>query len=218
MRPCPTLRGHRPWLHVSRSRTYRHGSRLSNLSTTHYLAVVIIWLAVVLWLVIVAWSLALMRAAGARDERGERRSEPRVLRAPLAGLTTPAGRRRLFLVEGVVLAATVSAAVLLSSADQWQPLALVGLLAVLAWGGDFLTLETKRARISGSFLGLVLAMALLGPAPAVVIGLGCAVTDALHSRTRGSLVLGNAAIYTLFPLLGALVLAAVEPVTDAHQG
>ena len=59
------------------------------------------------------------------------------------------------------------------------------MLAVLAWGSDFLTLETKRARISGSFLGLVLAMALLGPAPAVAIGLGCALVDALHARTRG---------------------------------
>jgi putative nucleotidyltransferase with HDIG domain len=191
---------------------------LSNLPTTHYLPVVIIWLAVVLWLVIVAWSLALMRAAGARDGRPQQRAEPRVLREPRSGLATPARRQALFTVEALVLVGSLGAAALLSKAEQWESLELVGLLAVLAWGGDFLTLETKRARISGSFLGLVLAMALLGPAPAVVIGLGCAVTDALHSRTRGGLVLGNAAIYTLFPLLGALVLSAAEPAAEGAKG
>ena len=56
---------------------------------------------------------------------------------------------------------------LLSDAEQWEPVELVGLLAVLVLGSDFMTLEAKRFRISGSFLGLVLAMALLGPAPAV---------------------------------------------------
>jgi putative nucleotidyltransferase with HDIG domain len=191
---------------------------LSNLPTTHYLLGVIIWLAVVLWLVIVAWSLALMRAAGARDERLRRRAEPRVLREPQARLA-PSGRRRLLvIVEALLVVGSVGAAVLLSTADQWYPPALVGLLAVLAWGSDFLTLETKRARISGSFLGLVLAMALLGPAPAVAIGLGCAATDALHSRTRGMSVLANAATYSFFPLLGAVVLRLVEQETGGQEG
>ncbi len=179
----------------------------------------IIWLAVVLWLVIVAWSLALMRAAGAREDRWRPRSEPRGPREPQAGLAASSGRRRaLFAVEATVLAGSLGAAALLSTSEQWEPLALVGLLAVLACGSDFLTLETKRARISGSFLGLVLAMALLGPAPAAVIGLACAVTDALHARTRGVSVLGNAAIYTFFPLLGALILDAVEPAAGSQQG
>jgi putative nucleotidyltransferase with HDIG domain len=179
---------------------------------------VIVWLAVVLWLVIVAWSLALMRAAGAREDRQQRRIEPRVLREPRAGLATPGRRKVLYAVEGTVLAASLIAAALLSDADQWKPAALVGLLAVLALGSDFLTLEAKRARISGSFLGLVLTMALLGPAPAVVIGLGCALTDALHARTRGVAVLGNAAIYTFFPLLGALILDAVQPFAEGQRG
>ena len=56
---------------------------------------------------------------------------------------------------------------------------------MLVVGSDFMTLEAKRFRISGSFLGLVLAMALLGPAPAVAMGIACSVTDALRSRTRG---------------------------------
>jgi putative nucleotidyltransferase with HDIG domain len=190
---------------------------LSNLPTTHYLLGVIIWLAVVLWLVIVAWSLALMRAAGARDDRQRRRAEPRVLREPQAGLAPSGWRRVLIAVEAALVIGSAGTAAFLSTADQWQPPALVGLLAVLAWGSDFLTLETKRARISGSFLGLVLAMALLGPAPAVAIGLGCAVTDAIHARTRGISVLANAATYSFFPLLGAVILRLVEHETGGQE-
>ena len=53
---------------------------------------------------------------------------------------------------------------------DWEPIELVLLLLVLAIGSDILTIEFRGIRISGSFLALVLAMALLGPAPAAVIG------------------------------------------------
>ena len=177
----------------------------------------IVWLAVVLWLVIVAWSLALMRAAGFAEGKTKDRPERPVVQDP--PLLRPSRRRSiLFAFEALLLLASVTAAVLLSDAEQWQPPELVGLLAVLAWGSDFLTLETKRARISGSFLGLVLTMALLGPAPAVAIGLGCAIVDAIHARTRGISLLGNAATYTFFPLIGGIVLQAIEDTSFAEEG
>ena len=176
----------------------------------------IVWLAVVLWLVIVAWSLALMRAAGSVEGKSRARPErPLRDRRPLR----PSRRRSVLAgVEAALLIGCVGAAAVLSNADQWTPPELVGLLAVLAWGSDFLTLETKRARISGSFLGLVLAMALLGPAPAVAIGLGCALVDAVHARTRGISVLANAATYSLFPLLGAVLLGAIKDTSFADNG
>ena len=177
----------------------------------------IVWLAVVLWLVIVAWSLALMRAAGSAEGKTKDRPERPVVRDP--PLLRPSRRRSiLFAFEALLLVASVTAAILLSDVDQWQPPELVGLLAVLAWGSDFLTLETKRARISGSFLGLVLTMALLGPAPAVAIGLGCAIVDAIHARTRGISLLGNAATYTFFPLVGGIVLQAIRDTSFSEQG
>jgi putative nucleotidyltransferase with HDIG domain len=167
---------------------------------------VIVWLAVALWVVIVAWSLALMRAAGAGDARSKPAASPS---PPRGRRSVPARGRRLvviIVIEATVLVASVTTAVLVSTADQWQPSEMVGLLAVLAMGSDFLTLNVKRARISGSFLGIVLAMALLGPAPAVAIGLGCAIVDGLHARTRGATLLCNMAVYALFPLLGGLLL------------
>ena len=49
-------------------------------------------------------------------------------------------------------------------------------------------------------------MALLGPAPAVAMGLACASVDAVRGRIRGSLLLSNLATYAFFPLLGGVIL------------
>jgi hypothetical protein len=43
----------------------------------------------------------------------------------------------------------VAATVLVSDADQWSPPAMVGLLAVLVLGSDFIVLDAKRFRIGG---------------------------------------------------------------------
>jgi putative nucleotidyltransferase with HDIG domain len=180
---------------------------------------VIVWLAVALWLVIVGWSLALMRAAGSPDAihpAAPEKPERPLDRPPLAlGVRR---RRLLVALQGVLLAVVIATAVLLSDASQWQPVELVGLLAVLVIGSDFLTLEAKRFRISGSFLGLVLAMALLGPAPAVAMGVAAQVTDALRSRTRGILLLNNLATYATFPLVGALVLEWIAGTGATPEG
>jgi putative nucleotidyltransferase with HDIG domain len=170
----------------------------------HYLFGVIVWFAVALWVVIVTWSLALMRAAGNSEFKPV--EEPQAPPAPL-------DERRLPLVvgaEAALLAAVAIAAVLLSRTDQWHPWPLVGLLTVLVLGSDFIVLEARRFRIGGSFLGLVLTMAVLGPAPAVALGVASATVDALRSRTRGAELLSNVVTYATFPLLGALALGWVE--------
>jgi putative nucleotidyltransferase with HDIG domain len=174
---------------------------------------VIVWLAVALWVVIVAWSLALMRAASGTDRPGPEFTEP--LPPRRAHARGPQRERILMVAESVLLAGSIIAAALLSTEEQWRPLELVGLLAVVVIGSDFLTLRAKRFRISGSFLGLVLAMALLGPAPATALGLACASVDAVRGRIRGSLLLSNLATYAFFPLLGGVVLMSLHPVLDS---
>jgi len=190
-----------------------HGvrTRLALGASGGYLERVIVWLAVALWLVIVGWSLALMRAAGAPEDLptlGQPEREPSVDRRP--PVLGQARRRALVIGQGVLLAVVVAVAVLVSDPEEWQPVELVGLLAVLVVGSDFMTLEAKRFRISGSFLGLVLAMALLGPAPAVAMGIASQLTDALRSRTRGILLLNNITTYATFPLLGGLALEWIQ--------
>jgi putative nucleotidyltransferase with HDIG domain len=49
-------------------------------------------------------------------------------------------------------------------------------------------------------------MAVLGPAPAVALGLASAAIDALRHRPRGSYLLNNLVTYATFPLVGAVVL------------
>ena len=135
-------------------------------------------------------------------------------REPVRG---PLPERLIVGTELVVLVGSVAAAALLSHHDQWTPPELVGLLAVLVIGSDFLTLSAKRFRISGSFLGLVLMMALLGPAPAVALGLAAAVVDAVRWRTRGSYLISNLATYAFFPLLGGLLLrGCATPAAGAY--
>ena len=122
------------------------------------------------------------------------------------------------MAQTLLLAGSIAAAAVLSTEEQWSQVDLVGLLAVVVVGSDFLTLRAKRFRISGSFLGLVLAMALLGPAPAAAMGLACASVDAIRGRIRGSFLLNNLATYAFFPLLGALVLMGLEEVMSEDEG
>jgi hypothetical protein len=179
---------------------------------------VIVWLAVALWVVIVVWSLALMRAAsssGIDRQRAPEPPDPRLRTAPVLGRHR---ERALVVVEALILAGSITAMVLLSTADQWEPFDLVGLIAVLVVGSDFLTLRAKRFRISGSFLGLVLAMALLGPAPAGAMGIACASVDAVRGRTRGSYLLSNLATYAFFPVFGSLVLQGLADIGMTDDG
>ncbi len=163
----------------------------------------IVWLAVILWLVIVAWSLALMRAAGSGEAASADSEERSTAQRAYAPTLRPGRRRAMVIGQAVLLTLVVASAALLSDASQWEDLALVGLLAVLVLGSDFIVLDAKRFRIGGSFLGIVLAMALLGPAPAVALGIASSAADALRSRPRGTYLLNNLVTYATFPLLGA---------------
>jgi putative nucleotidyltransferase with HDIG domain len=109
-----------------------------------------------------------------------------------------AGEAGLFLVACGVAAAT-------SRAADWRPHELFGALVALALASDLLAVRYKVQRISGSFLALVLAMALLGPAPAVAIGVSAVVVDQLRARNPLPRFVTNLATYATFPLVGALL-------------
>ena len=81
-----------------------------------------------------------------------------------------------------LLAASISAAAFLSSESDWQPVPLVVLLSGLAIASHLFPFETGNVRICGSFMSLVLAMTLLGPTPAVAIGLSAVLVDAARRR------------------------------------
>src|SRR3954451_18641811 len=107
-----------------------------------------------------------------------------------------------------MLASAAAVAAATSEASDWSPVELVLLLLVLAVGSDVLTIEFRGIRISGSFLAIVLAMALLGPAPAAAIGVVAATIDALLYRRPWHRNLMNLAVWAWFPIIGSVIIEA----------
>jgi putative nucleotidyltransferase with HDIG domain len=116
----------------------------------------------------------------------------------------PTRGKRLLKLEGLVLLATLVAAAASSEAADWRPLGLVAILLVLAVVSDLLAVQHKTQRISGAFFALVLAIALCGPAPAVLIGAVCVLLDAVRNRLAWHKLLANATTYTAIPLVVGL--------------
>jgi putative nucleotidyltransferase with HDIG domain len=111
----------------------------------------------------------------------------------------------------VLLIAAGTVAVASSTAQDWQPIELVLLLLVLAIGSDVLTIDFRGIRISGSFLAIVLAMALLGPAPAIAIGVLATAVDAVLTPRPWHRTLSNFAVWATFPAAGALFVSVFVP-------
>jgi putative nucleotidyltransferase with HDIG domain len=111
--------------------------------------------------------------------------------------------------QAAVLGLAVTAAIIANEAADWRPVELFLLLFVLAVGSDMLTVEVRGLRVTGSFLAIVLAMALLGPGPAVAIGLGCTLIDGVVARRPWDRTLVNLASFATFPLIGGLTVDAL---------
>jgi putative nucleotidyltransferase with HDIG domain len=120
------------------------------------------------------------------------------------------GRRTLVVASAILLSASLGGAALTSRASDWQPLGLVAIIAALSVISEAMTIETRGLRLSGSFISFVLAMALLGPAPAAAIALLCIAVDAVRYRLAPSDVLKNMSVFACFPLLGGLLARTLE--------
>lgn len=77
----------------------------------------------------------------------------------------------LALVDGLLLAGAIFAAIESWRAYDWQPLPLVGLVVALALIGNHLNVVIRNQSLTAGFVAHVLSMVLLGPAPAVLVGL-----------------------------------------------
>jgi putative nucleotidyltransferase with HDIG domain len=118
--------------------------------------------------------------------------------------------RPVAFVEAAILAAALTVAVVTSRAEDWEPWPLPLILLTLAVVSDLFAIETRRIRISATHFSIVVAMALLGPAPAVAIGIASTLADAVRSRPPRLLLLLDLATYSAYPLIGALALRGVE--------
>lgn len=120
----------------------------------------------------------------------------------------------LIVIETVVLVAALTVAALVSTTADWEPFSLVVVLLALALASDLFAVGVGGQRVSGSFLALILAAALLGPAPATAIGVAAVLFDQLRSRTPTGLFVANLATFATFPLVGGLLIDAVDPDPD----
>jgi putative nucleotidyltransferase with HDIG domain len=125
--------------------------------------------------------------------------------------------KRLLACEVLVLVAAGVVAALSSTAADWQPIELFGVLLALALGSDLLAVRHGAQRISGSFLALVLAMALLGPAPAATIGVTSVLVDQLRTRNPLPRLITNLATYATFPLVGAFLIEWAADALGVHE-
>ena len=120
--------------------------------------------------------------------------------------------------EVLLLVAALVVAAIDSKADDWRPPGLVVVLLALAIGSDMLALRQESQRISGAFIALVLAMALLGPAPAAAIGVVSVLVDQLRARNPLPRLITNLAAYATFPLIGGLLIDSVSSAADLRHG
>src|SRR2546421_688900 len=111
-----------------------------------------------------------------------------------------------------LLAVTVAGAAISSRASDWRPLWLFLTLAVLGVLGDRVHARTGLMRLSAGLTIVGLAMALLGPAPAVTICfisriLDALISDGIRLRGRRLALVWNLGMYSGV-LVGSLIIRA----------
>ena len=115
------------------------------------------------------------------------------------------GRRGVAATRALALTCVVVLAALTSDLADWQPIRLVVALGVTMIVADILVVSARRIRVSAGLMVQVVAMALLGPAPAAAIGIVAAIPDAAINRVRPVSALNNMALFGFLGLVGGLM-------------
>jgi putative nucleotidyltransferase with HDIG domain len=89
-------------------------------------------------------------------------------------------------------------------------MSLVLVLLAFAVASDAMTVAVRSIHVSGAYFAVVLAMVLLGPAPAAAIGATATLATAPFYRRPADVAFSNAAVWAIFPLLGGLMADALD--------
>jgi hypothetical protein len=123
----------------------------------------------------------------------------------------------LLTAQAVLLASAVAAAVSRSSAEDWQPVALLALLLFIAVAGEFGAIRTGNVHIGPAFVATVVAMALLGPAPAALIAVLAMLGPSIRAKLSAELVFNNVVALTTFPVIGAILIHSIDDPRGADE-
>jgi signal transduction histidine kinase len=130
-------------------------------------------------------------------------------RAPRARAAEPAEARELVL-WCAALACMCVAAAQTSSAEDWQPIGLVLALCAMMVLADVLPVTARRIRMSAGLMVQVVAMALLGPAPAVAIGVISTITESIVNRVTLRQAFMNILLFAFLGLVGGIAFDALR--------
>lgn len=127
-----------------------------------------------------------------------------------------ARRRNIYLAcQVLVLSVALCLTVRSSREADWRSWQLVALLAVLAVVSERKQIEVHGLKVSASFIAIVVAMTLLGPAPAVAIGLAADLIAMVGNRRPVLYAVTNLTSSATFPLVGGLL--CILLVGNVHQ-
>ena len=130
--------------------------------------------------------------------------------APADDRTVVSERKALIQAAQIAaLASVMVATVLTSRASDWQPVGLVLVLFALACVSEAMIVEMRGLRVSGAFFSVVLAMVLLGPAPAVAVGIGTTLAYGVIARQSLLRLFNDTVVWAIFPLVGGLLFDAL---------
>jgi HD domain/HDOD domain len=131
-------------------------------------------------------------------------------------MLSPTLKIRLFRAsKATLLTATIAVAASLSHTEEWRPALLVALLLALALLGQWLSIEIRGGQLSASLIAIVLAVGLLGPAPAAVYGIAAMILTSTLRRLTPARWLNNLALFALVPFAGGLMMHALA--SDLHD-
>ena len=104
-----------------------------------------------------------------------------------------------------MLVSVIAVAALVSERNDWQPFTLVAVLGTVMVVADVAAVSARRLRISAGLMAQVTIMALLGPAPAVAIGLLATLVDSRVNRVNAQYTLHNLFMFAVLGLVGGLL-------------
>jgi signal transduction histidine kinase len=103
------------------------------------------------------------------------------------------------------LTCVLAVSALLSEPSDWRPVSLVVGLAAAALVADMATFAARRIRISAGLMVQTTAMALLGPAPAAVIGMFATAVESRVHKVRLANALNNIVIFGVLGIAGGVL-------------